>query len=625
MNTKQKIKKFIWLITIICIGILSAFIITKAIGYSKIENKNNKSVTQENTQLNKTDEKKDFYFIKNINNIPKITASSYIVGDLDTGEVIIKKNASDIYPIASVSKMMTAYVANEINSSDEIAKVTNRAIATYGENGNLRAGEKIKVNDLIYPLLLESSNDAAEVIAEHFKRDEFLSKMNLATKNLSLENTSFDDPSGLSRNNISTATDLFKFTGYLFKNHRNILDMTLSRSYKTSQKMWFSINQFLREDGYIGGKSGFTNPAKQTVVSAFSLPLAETANRNIGIALLQSNDRYNDVKNIVRFLKENVYYGGEDDANTAWVKQKEDAVDLSDPSFVKLAFVGDIMLDRGVRNSVMKNFDGDFSSLFNNLKILKNSDIVFGNLEGPASDKGVDSKNLYSFRMNPSVVPALKGAGFDVLSLANNHIADWGREAFIDTMNRLKENEIYYIGAGFNETEAETPVIIEKYNIKIGYLAFTDKGPNHLKAGENPGILLASNPRFKEIIKNASTQVDHLVVSFHFGEEYKKVHDKRQEFLAHTAIDNGARIIIGHHPHVTQDFEVYKNGFIAYSLGNFIFDQYFSEDTMQGTLLEIKLDKYGLISNTKNTVKLSRAFQPEKVILGKEERIKFSQ
>ncbi|MFZ2978067.1 MAG: CapA family protein, partial [Candidatus Magasanikiibacteriota bacterium] len=95
--------------------------------------------------------------------------------------------------------------------------------------------------------------------------------------------------------------------------------------------------------------------------------------------------------------------------------------------------------------------------------------------------------------------------------------------------------------------------------------------------------------------------------------------------LAHKAIDDGAKIIIGTHPHVVQDTENYKDGFIAYSLGNLIFDQYFSENTMQGMLLEIKLNKSGNMTIVKNIVKLNHAFQPETVVIGKEEKIKLQE
>jgi len=339
---------------------------------------------------------------------------------------------------------------------------------------------------------------------------------------------------------------------------------------------------------------------------------------------LQSKDRYKDVESILKYLNKNIYYGGEADAGTAWVKEKEGMPEIKDPDFVTLAFGGDIMLDRGVKNSVNKNFNGDYSALFEKLEILKKSDIVFANLEGPVSDTGKDRGNLYSFRMNPSVAPALKGAGFSVLSVANNHVGDWGREAYIDTLAHLRENEILYTGGGTDMQEAEQPTVIEKYGIKIGYLGFSDVGPEWMKASEDKaGLLLANNPRFDEIIGKASKLVDYLVVSFHFGEEYQTKYNARQEYLAHRAIDAGAKIIIGTHPHVVEDTEVYKNGFIAYSLGNFIFDQGFSENTMQGMLLEIKLWRDGNMSVKKNIVKLNKSFQPDKVIIGKEEKIKF--
>jgi gamma-polyglutamate biosynthesis protein CapA len=137
------------------------------------------------------------------------------------------------------------------------------------------------------------------------------------------------------------------------------------------------------------------------------------------------------------------------------------------------------------------------------------------------------------------------------------------------------------------------------------------------------GILLANDSNFDQIIKNASKQVDYLIVAFHFGEEYKTKHNTRQETLAHKAIDDGAKIIIGSHPHVIEDTEVYKNGFIAYSLGNFIFDQSWSAPTMRGMLLEIKLNRDGSMITKKDIVQLNSVFQPNPLIKGKEEKIKF--
>jgi poly-gamma-glutamate synthesis protein (capsule biosynthesis protein) len=162
--------------------------------------------------------------------------------------------------------------------------------------------------------------------------------------------------------------------------------------------------------------------------------------------------------------------------------------------------------------------------------------------------------------------------------------------------------------------------------MKIGFLGFSDKGPDYMVADtDKAGVLLANNPDFDKIIKNASKQVDYLVVYFHFGEEYQTKHNKRQEYLAHRAVDDGAKIIIGSHPHVVEDTEVYKNSFIAYSLGNFIFDQSWSKPTMQGMLLELKLYRDGSITVKKDITQLNSVFQLNKIIQGKEEKVKFQE
>lgn len=627
--------KILWVIFPVVIGIslahaaLSFF--TFSDGEKIIKLKNNEAsviqlIAPETT--GNTAKPKYFYANKDADGQPKVSAKAFLVGDLNTGEVIFSKNQDQKFPIASTSKLMTALVVTEINTPDNTAKITKTALATEGKNGELKLGEKIKVADLIYPLLLESSNDAAEALAQHFGRNSFISKMNQQAEKLQMTETSYEDPSGLSAQNQSTASDMFKLTGYIMQRQPDLFKITAKRSYSNKKHSWSNISQFLSANGYLGGKSGYTDPAKQTTVSLFSLPLGQTGFRPIAITLLQSEDRQKDVEAILKYLKKNIYYGGEADVNTNWVQEKIGIPDIKDPNFVTLSFVGDIMLDRGVRNSVVKNFNNDYSALFAKPEelrdILKKSDIVFANLEGAASNQGVDQKNLYSFRMNPSVIPALRGAGINILSVANNHVGDWGRIAFIDTLARLKENEIFYTGGGNNNAEAETPIIIEKYEIKIGYLAFSDVGPNWMEAGtEKAGLLLANNPRFDEIIQNASKQVDYLVVSFHFGDEYKEKHNARQEYLAHRAVDDGAKIIIGSHPHVVEDTEIYKNSFIAYSLGNFIFDQSWSKPTMQGMILELKLFADGGMTVKKNTTQLNSVFQLEKITLGKEEKIKF--
>lgn len=286
---------------------------------------------------------------------------------------------------------------------------------------------------------------------------------------------------------------------------------------------------------------------------------------------------------------------------------------------ITLAFAGDIMLDRGVKYSVNKNFGGDYSKLFDNLGSLKDNDIFFANLEGPVSDVGTDMHNLYSFRMDPKVLSVLKDAGLDIVSFANNHVGDWKRAAFDDTRKRLDDIGILYTGSGDNKADAEEPTIIEKDGLKIGFLGFTDVGPDWLIATDTQsGVLTAKDENLAGIIKNASEKVDILITSFHWGIEYSE-HNARQTYLAHLAIDNGAKLVIGHHPHVIEATENYKGGLIAYSLGNFIFDQYFSTKTMEGMILKVTLDPQNktLKNYEKYIVKLNPTFQPQTPVLYK--------
>ncbi len=628
-STKSKVKFLLWILLPIAVGIFLASNISN-IAHLKFPSLNKISGVAKTAAVAEAveDEDKQSYFFTNKSETsgPKISAEAYLVGDLLTGEVVLAKNQNKKMPIASVSKVMTALLSDALAKPSDTSKVSSAALATYGGNGSFRIGESISTKDLLYPLLLQSSNDAAEILAETFDRESFIHKMNEEADALTLESTSFEDPTGLSRNNQSTVSDLFKLAGYIFKEKPELWQLTTKRSYANKVHHWSSTNQFLSTAGYLGGKSGYTDPAGQTVISLFSLPLSKDSERPLAIVLLKSADRHKDVETLLKYLKKNIYYGGVADKRSDWVKEKIGLPDITEPDFVTLTFGGDLMLDRGVRSSVVRNFSNDYSALFEKLSFLKERDIVFANLEGTASDLGKDLHNLYSFQMDPDVIPALAGAGINVLSVANNHVGDWGRESYSDTLIRLTENEIAYAGGGANSALAEEPTIVEKHGVKIGFLAFSDVGPDWMKATETQaGLLLASNPRFDEIIQNASKKVDYLIVSFHFGDEYKTVHNARQEYLAHLAVDDGAKLVIGAHPHVVEDTEIYKDSLIAYSLGNFIFDQSWSAPTMQGMLLNVKLWENGQMDVSKDTVKLNSAFQPDQVIKGKEERIKFAE
>ena len=277
-----------------------------------------------------------------------------------------------------------------------------------------------------------------------------------------------------------------------------------------------------------------------------------------------------------------------------------------------LLFVGDIMLDRGVKYMVEKYGNGDYKFPF--LKIaddLKKADVLIGNLEGPISDKGKKVGSIYSFRMDPKSIEGLKFAGFDILSVANNHVFDYGREAMEDSFKRLREAGIDILGGGFNEKEACEPLIKEIEEIKIAFLAFTNLGSTFWSAEKGKsGICWLEKEKMEEKIKEAKKMADIVIVSFHFGEEYFSKPTEFQALISKSAIDAGADLVIGHHPHVIQEIENYKGKYIAYSLGNFIFDQKFSDQTMKGLMLKV-LIRDGKISEViPIEFKINEFYQP---------------
>ena len=293
----------------------------------------------------------------------------------------------------------------------------------------------------------------------------------------------------------------------------------------------------------------------------------------------------------------------------------EESPQQTEKNQIKIILVGDIMLNRGVEYMVEKEGNGDFKFPF--LKIadyLKETDIVFGNLEGVISDKGTNVGSIYSFQANPKAVEGLTFASFNVLSLANNHAFDYSREALEDCLVKLSNAEISYVGAGFSESEAYSPVIKEIKGTKIGFLAYTNLGPETWQAaGENSGIAWVSSDlsRAKDEIERAREKTDILIVSLHAGEEYQKMPSQFQIDFAKMAINAGADLVAGHHPHVTQSFEKYQDGYIAYSLGNFIFDQSFSQETMESQIIELLIEDKTIKEINLKEIKINEFFQPE--------------
>ncbi|MFA5935148.1 MAG: CapA family protein [Candidatus Paceibacterota bacterium] len=278
----------------------------------------------------------------------------------------------------------------------------------------------------------------------------------------------------------------------------------------------------------------------------------------------------------------------------------------------KIAFVGDLMLDRGVYQKINQRGAGDFHFAFENIKNdLEEYDFLVGNLEGPVSDKGVDKHNLYSFRMDPLVLDILKEVSFDAVSVTNNHINDWGMDAMKDTFERLNGKDIEILGGGENLEKASEAKIIDIEGVKIALLSFGQFGKGQFEAtSEKAGIAIISEDLLKKSIDLAKGKADIVVVSFHFGDEYQKIQNLYQEKYSKMAIDFGADLIVGHHPHVVQPLEQYRNVYIAYSLGNFVFDQYFSPETMEGGLLEVKIEDKKISSVEIKKIQMNSDYQP---------------
>ncbi len=265
------------------------------------------------------------------------------------------------------------------------------------------------------------------------------------------------------------------------------------------------------------------------------------------------------------------------------------------------------MLDRGVLHQAEKRADPALP--FRKIKDDLQADILFGNLESVISDKGFDQGGPYSFRAPPKMIEGLTLAGFDVLSIANNHSFDWTVDALVDTKERLKSEEIVPVGGGL---EAYSPKVVKKKGYKFAFIAHTAIGsPGWASTETIPGVAWYSEEKLKEAIEEVKGEVDLIIFSIHYGTEYQTEPNQNQIDISKGAIDAGVDLVIGHHPHVVQPVEIYKDKIIAYSLGNFIFDQDFSEETMEGLILEVVVSNGKIVGYEKIETKMNSYFQPE--------------
>lgn len=261
---------------------------------------------------------------------------------------------------------------------------------------------------------------------------------------------------------------------------------------------------------------------------------------------------------------------------------------------VKGTVVGDMMLGRSITNKGSKN---NYKNMFSGVSDLwKDSDYVAGNLECVLLDNASDyEKNDKEIHINAETKTAnvLKENGFTLVSLANNHLADFKAKGVVNTLDTLDKVGLKHVGAGRSLTEAAEYDIQEINGVKIATIAVSDIIPKDFAARDSKaGILTTKTLKYYQAVKDASEKADLVIANIHWGVEYGMTETEAQQQLARNLINWGVDVVIGSHPHVLQPVEKYGDGIIFYSMGNFVFDQGWSR-TKDSMVLNYYVDENG--------------------------------
>lgn len=253
---------------------------------------------------------------------------------------------------------------------------------------------------------------------------------------------------------------------------------------------------------------------------------------------------------------------------------------------ISLLAFGDIMLARNVEAKINKyGKDYPFEKILPLINE-KKRDFVFANIEGPIMEKYVKintGSTTFSF---PSTTPStLKKNGITIVSIANNHMLDHGQNGLDETREYLSGAGIYFFGS---------PTVVSEERVFVKIIGER----NFVFIGLNSAVTGLDEKKAIELIQNyEKDKTNFIIVSIHWGEEYKLVSNTAQNKFAHTMIDSGVDLVLGQHPHVVQEIEQYKNRMIFYSMGNFVFDQYFSEETQEGLGADIEIGDAEIVFN----------------------------
>lgn len=263
---------------------------------------------------------------------------------------------------------------------------------------------------------------------------------------------------------------------------------------------------------------------------------------------------------------------------------------VDEATVVHMVWMGDVMLSDGPGRFIRKGGDPfkPFASK------LDQADVRVANLECVIASSGKAVDKPWTFRVDPRVLPLLK-RHVDVVSVANNHSGDFGRAAFAEMLGRLERAGLPYFGGGHNLREAHRPLIVERKGIKIALLGYDEFFPRAFEAGyDYAGIAWSEDEQVAYDIRQARQQADIVIPFMHWGQEHEPRANSRQRQLARLMIDAGADAVVGTHPHVVQDTEVYNGKPIIYSLGNFVFDGFSSADNNTGWVLWLDVTRSGV-------------------------------
>ena len=245
-------------------------------------------------------------FVLATNTVPTISAPAFAIFDVESGQVLVSADADTPHPIASVTKLFTAVAILETFNPESTTTITWTDVAGEGESGKLHPSEVYSYRGLLFPLLLESSNDAADTL-ERATGEKLLPAMATVAAEYGAVHSNFFDASGLSPKNISTVTDLVVFSRAVGKKYPFVYDVSTLPQYIGAYTGWRNNNPVSQADEYRGGKHGYTPAAGRTLVAQFSEQF-KSGDRTIGYIILGSDNLATDVATLRNYVAEMVQY-----------------------------------------------------------------------------------------------------------------------------------------------------------------------------------------------------------------------------------------------------------------------------------------------------------------------------